>query len=238
MALPTYQTSTMSSSTTETSPHSVTIPTHDEGDGLILFYGCTVDPVPTVSTPSGWTLIGSEAEGDLSAVRLTVFTKYGDGVESSVSVSMSGNAGMLSGVVVCKDIDLVPNQWAFSTETGTVSSQIMPTVTTTVDNCIVLRANMSDDDDPTSTNWDDSLTETARNYDEMATPGNGACMGLVEGSQTTAGATGTQTFDNQATEHHKAITLAFPYLRQFKINSVSQPAAVNGVLQVAASNGV
>ncbi len=78
---------------------SVNIPSHSNGDMLVLSVGTTqvsTSPASTINTPGGaltWTQQSQDEAGDSSAVALGIFTAVGDGSETSVSVSVSGGTG-------------------------------------------------------------------------------------------------------------------------------------------------
>jgi hypothetical protein len=215
-AAPTYVANATDSSTSDIGTHTVNLPTHSNGDLLALCFGSThtSDPAEDVTTPSGWTLIGTGEKGGTSAIRLSVFTKFGNGSETTVDVSFTtSTSGFTSVAASYSGVDAVTaDASAMSTATGTANSMIAPTVTTTVTDTIVIRCNSADDNDPTSTNWDDSLvTAIARNYIETSGPGNGMWTALVDNTQASAAATGTETFRNgsSASEHYQAATMAF-----------------------------
>lgn len=202
-----------SSSATETTSHTVTIPAHSSGDLLVLAFtqsaGAT-SPATATNTPSGWTLIRNLEAGDASAVRLTVFTKVGNGSESSVAVTTSvatgfgGTCCAYSGVSGVVDISGEAQK-----ETGTDMSA--PTVTTTEASTRVIWCFAFDDDlaSQADVDSDAGFQGTLRGYEEQALPGNGFACAVSDTSLASAGASGACVFStNGDSDAGCAITLA------------------------------
>jgi hypothetical protein len=130
-------------------PVTINIPSHSSGD-LLLAYVVTTDdvtPATAINTPSGWTNEEDQEAGDYSAVRLTLFTKIGNGSETTVDITLSGDPSFAGAGVVL----------AFSGASqtldvkGTTQSELSvdvtaPSVTTTVENTHIVYAYCQDDD--------------------------------------------------------------------------------------------
>jgi hypothetical protein len=73
--------------------HSVAVPAVESGDLLLM--EVVPDLAATVTTPSGWTLLGTVADGG-SAVRLSMFSRYAasDSAASSVAVSLGASVSL------------------------------------------------------------------------------------------------------------------------------------------------
>lgn len=209
---PTFVAAADSSSSSETTSHSVTIPSHSNGDLLVVAFAQTSanSPAVSTSTPSGWSVIEDVEAGSISAVRLTVFTKIGNGSESSVSIDTASASGYgavcaaYSGASGDVDVSDTAEQ-----ESGV--DMTAPSVTTTVDNTTVIFAYCFDDDASTEADVDSDagFQGTLRGYEEQGTPSNGFAMALADMEQESAGSSGTCVFStNGDDDGGVAITLA------------------------------
>ena len=212
-----FNTATDSSFTGGTS-HSYTIPSHNNGDILVLVIASTrgsASPATAITTPSGWTKLGDAEAGNASAVRLTVFAKAGDGAENSVAVGLSGSPAYGSGGTVLvlpggDSADLVDVSSTSTTqESGTDITS--PSVVTTEADTLVLYCYCFDDDvtSEASVDGDAGFSGTLRGYEEIATPGNGLSVGVSTKTQAGIGATGACDWNTSDNDAGVAFTIAF-----------------------------
>lgn len=81
------------------STFAVDIPSHSSGD-LLAIVICTTtatSPATAINTPSGWTKGLDIEAGSGSAVRLTLFLKDGNGSETTVDITLSGDPDFTAG---------------------------------------------------------------------------------------------------------------------------------------------
>lgn len=183
---------------------------HAAGDYGIIFIECVHTTIPTA--PSGWTLIGQRAYNNVQGTQLAIFGKFAaSSSESNVSVPAMGDhtVGIMlayRGVNVSTPIDVIAGG------DGSTSSIVLPAVTTTGDNRLVIHA-VADGRDNTSaryTGWTNaSLTSLTERADFGGASGNGGGLGVADGEFATAGTTsaGSVTY-TLAAHDYVAITLA------------------------------
>ncbi len=182
-------------------PQTWDIPAHNNGD-LLGFVLCTTSantPAVGVITPSGWVAGPSIEGGAQSAVRLSLFLKKGDGVESSVTISMTGSQPYGGGsmcLVLPGGADAADAIDVSGTQVQDSGTDITsPDVTATEADVLVLYAYCFDDDLATAADHDSDagFSGTSRGYQETGTGeanANGFSMAVstkVQGS----GATGS-----------------------------------------------
>lgn len=105
------------------------------GSGGVLVMGVSQVPtLRTVTTPTGWTQVGSAITDGFSAVRISTYYRVADGTaDDTPTVSFSGTANATIFIVRLSGVDTsdVLDVSATGSSTGTASPPI-PTVTTTV----------------------------------------------------------------------------------------------------------
>jgi len=210
---PTFVAALVSSSSSATVDHSVSIPAHASGDVLVLAFTqkrSGASPATPTLTPAGWTVVRDGEAGGPSAVRLTAFTKVGDGVEAAVNVTTASAAGF--GAVCCAyrgvahTIDVAARAEQESGEDMTA-----PSVTTTVPATMVVWCHAFDDNKSTASDVSShaSFQGTLRGYAEHNAPDQGFATALSDRAQDAAGATGPCVFrTNGDSDAGCAITLA------------------------------
>ncbi len=216
MTAPAFVAASTSSVSSEATPSVVTIPSHSNGDLLIIMVSVTtgVDPMTAINTPSGWTKEVDLEAGTSSAVRFTCFKKVGDGVESSVNITISGDA-IHSFAAVCaaysSALTALDVTGSDSQESGV--DMTAPSVVTTVANTRVIYAFVFDGDasSDADVDTDAGFNGTKRGFAEApATGGNNGCsVALSDESQAAAAASNTCVFSTNADDDGGcAITIA------------------------------
>lgn len=154
------------------------------------------------SAPAGYTEITNLAQGTGTAgaaggVRLSAFYKVLDGTETGVTVSDTGDHTLLltaryRGVDVSSPIHQSSGSVASSASTAVT----FPSVTTSVNNCLILNIISSYEDSSSSrlSNWiNAALVSITERSDIGTSVGTGSGLGFAEGVLSTAGATGSST---------------------------------------------
>ena len=153
----------------------------------------------TITPPSGWTQRLFVKEGsDTTFVGLGVWSKIAGGSEpttytftSSHGVTWSGGILRISG----HDPTTFFNTSASTNiNNSTSSSQNAPSVTTTVNDCLILRINLT-----TATTTIAVPSGTTSVFNESDSNVNRACCACGSASQATAGSTGTAAFTGWST---------------------------------------
>ena len=205
------------SQSTSTSSASVTIPSHNAGDLLVVSIGTTrgsTAPATAINTPSGWSKATDDEAGSASAVRHTIFYKTGDGIESSVSITLSGNPTFGFGATCMVFTDAQDDSTVLDT-TGVTTQEsgtgiTSPSVNAGEDDVMTVFAYVFDDDLASEANIDNGpgFQGTLRGYEEIATPGNGlstGCSTILKAS----GATGTCFWNTEDSDAGVAVTATF-----------------------------
>lgn len=187
-------------SNARTASPSVSFSSNIQKDDLELIIVVSANQTP--SAPAGYTEItgvagGTGTAGGAGAVRLAAFYKVLDGTETGVTVGDTGDhtyliAARYRGV----DISSPINASAGSVVSSASTSVSCPSITTTVDNCLVLNIVASDLDATGArlSGWANAaLSSIIEKFDDGTTQGNGSGLGYIEGTKSSAGATGTTT---------------------------------------------
>lgn len=188
-----------------TSVPTPTLPTHSEGD-LLLMVVQTANQ--SISTPSGWTassigLLGTGTPGDSAAVGLQVFYKRAGASESAPSIDDSGDhtyvrIWAIGGVI--KTGDPIGNS-ATGTEATAVSSFTWPDVTVQTANNAVAFIGAHNVSNTSTQRFDQPSNSNLENMTSMpgvgGTTGAGGGMSGYLGLAPASGAIGTTTGGNQ-----------------------------------------
>lgn len=215
MTIPPFVGAADSSATSGVSA-AVTIPAHSSGDRLDVLIGTTINSTPAtaINTPAGWTKGRDVEAGDASAIRLTHFYKAGDGVESSVAITLSGGVSFGFGatcIVHSGAVTDAVNIDGFTAQESGVDIT-SPSVTTTVDDVAIIQAFVFDDDASTEADVDSDpgFNGTLRGFEKIALPGNGLAMAVSTASQAIAGASSSCVWStNVSSNAGVAFTIAF-----------------------------
>lgn len=200
----------------------VNIPSHSSGDILVLCVGTTQDTTPasTIDTPGGaltWTERLQAEAGNFSAVACAIFTAVGDGVQTSVTVTVTGGT---------QDPGVTASVHAYSGRSGTVETVTAvvqesgvnidaPSITPSVAGADVVRCFNFDDAESTEADHDSNgnWKGTSRHYGELGDFGDPAANGQACASSSQenvpASATGTSTYSsNGDSDAGVALTIA------------------------------
>ena len=202
----------------ESYTETATVPSHSNGD-LIVLHLCysdnTNNPMVEVTTPTGYTKQSTAEAGDGSAVRLSVFTKTGNGSETTAAIVGPSNswaaAWMVTtwtGVDTSDPMDATP----VTTETDSTTDVTASAITTTTNGAEAIWAFCMDDDSATEADVDTDagFNGTLRSFEAVASgAGNGAGGAVASENVATAGASNTTVFSmNGDTEAAVTITIA------------------------------
>lgn len=213
---------------TEQSPHTINLPTGlVVGDILLLAVNHSPDgtaTIGTVTTPSGWTEVGTSTEtGAASNSRLTLFGRTVGASEpttvdiaTSTSMAMGAVAVAYSGVDTGAIFDVATP--SFATGTGDATC---PTLTTVTDGAMVLRIAIADGTASPIQDGDIPAGTTLRGAMDNSPPSNGMSLGYADEIQATAGASGTAAWGNGGSEEYVAATVAFRPLADITISTLS-----------------
>lgn len=196
-------------------------------DDLILLF-CE-SSAQAVTTPSGYTIAPSSPQQYVVeagiGVRLSIFYRWATGADSTTTVADSGNHTCAIKMAY-RGVDKTSpfNANAGSATIGGTTSVVLPSVTTTVADCLIVLA-AATDRDAASTNEIPALTNAnlssiTERHDESVTAGNGGGLVISDGVKATAGATGTSTVTASFTSSRAYITLA---LAPVIINVIADP---------------
>jgi hypothetical protein len=141
MAAPSVASSTTAEYTSATSDPSITYPSSIASGDLLILLWLTSAAGSTQTTPSGWTAIGSLADG-VGVMQSAVMYKLANGTESgSLSLSQSYRKCSVAMLRITGVDGTTPiNVSAYDNTTTTwAATANCPTATTTVADCLVLR---------------------------------------------------------------------------------------------------
>ena len=178
-------------------PNAILSGSVQQNDFMVLF---VESENQDIATPSGWTQIGT-AQGTgtaraATAARLEVFYKFAGTSESSFNVADSGDHTSAF-ISVFRDVDLTSPINVVAGDTGASSTSVtIPSVTTTVANCVVIAAvaSSADTGSAQASAWTNAnLTGFAEFIDGNTTSADGGGIAAAYGVKATAGATGTST---------------------------------------------
>jgi hypothetical protein len=212
MAVPTVASSSVGTAESTASP-SIAIPAWDVGDLVVLTIHTFIRTVSTA--PTGWTALNSPVSG--GSVNTYVYWKILASGEPSSTVSFTlsaSNPNSRIALIRVTGHNATPiNQSTSGSSTSPIATS---SVTTTVDDCLILRILASDD----APAWTATSGDTGT---EIYTSGNLSRLAAWKSSKATAGATGTATYTSNYTSHFWVIAIAptagggssfAPYLHQ------------------------
>jgi adhesin HecA-like repeat protein len=194
------------------------LPSGIQTDDLLLLVVESANQAITVNT-SGWTELtsspqGTGTAGGTAATELAVYWRWVDGTETNTRIADSGDhtiaaIGAYRGVY---------KPAPFNAQAGAVNATAsttctFPTVTTTVDDCLVLLMNAralpdSNTNAQTTNHTNANLSGLAANFEYNTNAGNGGGFCVESGLKATAGAVGTSTATNSVSTVTGVITLA------------------------------
>lgn len=179
--------------------------------GDLLIAAFVSDGDSTLSSPGGWTLIqGGGSSPTDNTPSLGLWYKIA-GASEPATYTFSSSSWEELYIAILRYTGHNPgapiNASAIQNSTGNNgnSTPTAPSVTTTVDNCRILRIFGADDDDNPYT----SPGGHTERYSGQSGGGNGTCGGAgADTNQLLAGATGTAAFSMNTSEEWRAITIA------------------------------
>ena len=202
-----YESSAEASASSDTTSINVSKPSGTvQGDLLIANF--VSDGSSTLSAPGGWTLVEG---GGVNPVDNTpsfgVWYKIAGASEPS-NYTFTSSASEELYIAVLRytghDPSAPINASDIANSSGS-TTPTAPTVTTTVDNCKILRVFGADDDDDPYV----SPGGHTERYNGQSGGGYGTCGGAgADTDQASAGATGTAAFSQQNSEEWRAVTVA------------------------------
>lgn len=204
------------------------IPAERQKDDLLLLFIATANE--SVSTPSGWSRVGTGSEGlgtagAVGAVKLSLFYKVSNGTETSVTIADVGNH-QVGFMAVYRNVDIANPIEAFATNSINSGTVNFPSVTTSVANCLILNAIASDGDyasiySARLSNWNNTNLSNLAEQDDAGTSfGVGSGLGYAQGELLTAGISGSTTADITEAQAQCLFTVALKPASSYKVYAV------------------
>lgn len=162
MAFPVIDASQTSTTSSNGTSHTVTLPTYSSGHLLIV--GVAFDGVPTITWPSGWTAVISATADGSSQVKTEVRYRVSDGSEgSSISITTSASEQMAACALAVTGYDTTTPCVAGATFTDFGSDPEPPNSNPgSAADYKWIEGFGADDDDETATYWSTSYTGIAQ----------------------------------------------------------------------------
>lgn len=169
-----------------------------------------------IALPSGgWQEVTNSPQSTGTAaaaggVRLAVFWKWAAGVEPSVSIADSGDhtTAVMLAVSGAGKIHLTAGNVLSSAST----SLSWPSLTTTINDCLLILCGANDRDIASSANLtsqaNSALSSVTKQVDQTVTSGAGGGLAVISGGLATAGAVGSTTATNGASVTFAYLTIA------------------------------
>lgn len=210
----------------------VVAPAGIQNGDLLLLLCESANQAISITSPAGWTEVGSQASqgtgtaAGLVATRLAVFYKFTTGTETNVVLAAAGNH-TIGRMVAFRNVNFrnpfnATGSGASAAANGTALT--LPAVTTTIPNSmIVLCASTSFDGNnvatfnvlPTNAN----LTSITERIDSTNNAGNGGGLVLWTAFKTTVGSTGTSSATSAQSAVYGYLTIALrPEARRFSVS--------------------
>lgn len=222
-----YKSHTTAQSTTNTL--SIDYPDCNAGDLLIAIIGHDYAKTATTSVPSGWATLIEEANNSVFYGDIRAYYKIATGSETGSATWVfndSPNNDYVKGsIIVFSGVDVQNpiNAYASASDTSINNDAIAPSVTTTVDNCLILRGYSIRHPGGTYT-----FNQTKIFALESGRP----LLGAEYSIQASAGATGSETASNTSEYRDATLTIAIapamitpPYV-QTASSTVNNPTTV------------
>jgi hypothetical protein len=201
-ASPTYQ----AAGTAQSGTGAITVawPTHLAGDIALLFVESCGGQAVTLTTPAGFANVLNSPQytgTGTAGTRITVF--WCRATSSSMSSPIVGDPGnhVYGRILTFRGVTTTGNPWdvtAGGTKATASGTTTFGTVTTSVNNDLIVLA-ASRDNDSTAAAWTDAswtntnLSSLTERQDGGTTSGNGGGVGVATGVKSTAGAIGSST---------------------------------------------
>lgn len=193
-----------------------------QGDLLIVFMGFEKGSDVAITPPSGWTLVQRINSGTDNGAA-AYYKMAGSSEPASYTFTLTNSPKHAGGIVRYSGVDSVNPINVSATNSGTSStSQVAPSVTTTVNNAKVLVYYTS----KKPATYTPAATTTER-WDAPNTADGLPSNMMADFEQVTAGATGTKTATASEAEVWQTITVALtPADSGVYTRSVSEPMAI------------
>lgn len=204
MAMPRYQATGTPVADAVNDTMTATWPTHQVNDVGLLFVESTGGQTPTLSTPSGFVEVTNSPQATgvgTAGTRLAVYwCRATSSAQADVVIDLVGNH-MYAVIVTFRGCIQSGNPWdvtAGSVKASASTTTTFDSVTTTVNNCLIVLA-AAHDLDSASAQWSGwtntalgALTDT-EHQDAGTALGNGGGITVNSGEKGLAGATGSTT---------------------------------------------
>ncbi|MEM9848715.1 MAG: SdrD B-like domain-containing protein [Bacteroidota bacterium] len=186
----------------------INVPSGNTNDLLIA--AIATDSNTDFTTPPNWILVdASEGEGQTTdnAATLAVYYRVADSSEpSSYTFNWSGSQEAIGAISRYSGVDVVAPIHAFGVGTGKSSSPTCPSISTTINDALIIRIFGADGDGGNNAS---APTGTNEVYIDRSSSigGNAASLGIAYEAQNIAGTIGTAAFSNN-NEEWRAISIA------------------------------
>lgn len=222
---------------------SITFLPYQDGDLWILAVESANQPV---TPPDGWTEIPNSPQflgtaATSSGVRLTVFYKWISGEENGPTILDTGDH-TTSTISAFRGVDPVS---PFHVSVGSIQDVdsdtiIFPSVTTTIDGCLILLMSAINYDGLTNNSWAEpvnaNLSSLTRALNQTTSGSRGGGIYVGTGNKITAGATGeTTAYSSNRVSTYANITLALTP-EDIPVNIVGSISLSVGVQESTVSN--
>ena len=214
-------------------------PTHQAGDIALLFVESCGGQAVTLSTPAGFAAVTNSPQSTgtgTDGTRLTVF--WCRATSSSMSSPVVADPGnhVYGRILTFRGVITTGNPWdvtAGGMKATASTTTTFGTVTTTVDNDLIVLA-ASRDNDPTAAAWSSwtnaNLSSLTEQSDGGTTSGNGGGIGVATGVKSTAGDIGSSTATvTSSVDGHMTIALKpVGYWHGFRRRRICQQSSAGG----------
>jgi len=188
--------------TTFATAASVEVPLSDHDEGDLLMLCCSQDGGGTTIASSDWTLVGTQAAS--GSCRQVWLYKYAGASEANPTVTGANDEWVVTAMAIKDAASSSPIDISARANWNATNTAVAPTVTTTTDNCLVLRSWVSDSpggDERLTAPADTLLCDVKETNQIIHVIGHEVAFG--------AGATGTKTaYSEVAIEGGNAWTIA------------------------------
>ncbi len=234
MAVPAFIDVATSNSTANSTSNVVTLPTHLDGDLLVVVISLTTggggtNPIPDfAATPTGWSKHFNENISTGTAVRYAVFSKIASGEPATVDFVSLLAVGYIAHALSYRGADTNPDAQGGGTQENSTSPSSAE-IRTSVADALVIRVMACDDDDIT----DPTVFPPGHNNRavfEQNSPGNGMSLGVADTSAPLPTLVPAAVWTLDASEQWGAMSIAWgplqPLVAQPAVISANAPTAV------------
>lgn len=167
--------------------------------------------VPSAFTPAG--AMPTTSGGATNGPRITIFWARSSDISGAPTITDTGDHthAVIAAYKDCKTGSPFNTDATGNIATASTTCTLSTGITTTVNNCLIVIGLVTDRDgtgatfsSPTNAN----LTSLTERYDDCWTDGDGGGLGVFDGLMATAGATGTTTVTQGASNSYRWINVA------------------------------